>query len=319
MQPGANRPLIVIAGPTGSGKSSLALEAALRYGGEVLNCDSVQIYRHFDIGSAKIPAEERRGVPHHLIDIAQPDEVFTAGDYARAARRAAAEVSGRGRVPIVAGGTGFYLRAFLEGLAEAPARDEALRRRLVEREARRAGSLHRILRRLDRAAAERIHPRDVQKTVRAVEACLLARRPLSEQWTAGRAPIEGFRILRVVLNPGRAALRERLDARLREMFARGLVEEARRILAMGYPASAKPFESLGYRQALQAIRGQLTEAEALEAAQVATRQYAKRQVTWFRREPGARWFEGFGNEAGVRAAVFGYLDGAIGAGVGGSG
>ena len=300
--------MIVIAGPTGSGKSSLAIEVALRYGGEILNCDSVQIYRHFDVGSAKIPVEERRGVAHHLIDIAEPDEVFTAGDYARAARRTAAEVSGRGRVPVVAGGTGFYLRAFLEGLAEAPARDEALRRRLGKREERRAGSLHRILRRLDRAAAGRIHPKDVQKTVRAVEACLLARRPLSEQWASGRAPIEDFRVLRVVLNPGRAALRARLDEWLREVFARGLVEETRRILAMGYPASAKPFESLGYRQALEVVRGTLTEAEALEAAQVATRQYAKRQVTWFRREPGAKWFEGFGDEAGVQAAVLGWLD-----------
>jgi tRNA dimethylallyltransferase len=309
---GANRSLIVIAGPTGSGKSSLAIEVALRYGGEILNCDSVQIYRHFDLGSAKIPVQERRGVPHHLIGIAEPDEVFTAGDYARAARRTAEEVSGRGRVPVVAGGTGFYLRAFLEGLAAAPARDEALRRRLVKREERRPGSLHRILRRLDRAAAVRIHPRDVQKTVRAVEACLLARRPLSEQWAAGKDPIEGFRILRVVLNPERAALRERLDARLREMFARGLVEETRRILGMGYPARAKPFESLGYRQALQVIGGELTEGEALAAAQVATRQYAKRQITWFRREPGAKWFEGFGEEAGVRAAVFGWLDEELG-------
>jgi tRNA dimethylallyltransferase len=309
----------VIAGPTGSGKSSLALEAALRYGGEVLNCDSVQIYRHFDIGSAKIPAGERRGVPHHLIGIAEPDEVFTAGDYARAARRTAAEVVERGRVPVVAGGTGFYLRAFLEGLAEAPARDEALRRRLVEREAKRAGSLHRILTRLDATAAGRIHPRDVQKTVRAVEACLLARRPLSEQWAAGREPIEGFRILRVVLNPARAELRRRLDERLREMFARGLVEETRRILAMGYPASAKAFESLGYRQALGVIRGKMTEQEALEAAQVATRQYAKRQVTWFRREPGAKWFEGFGGEAAVQGAVFGWLDEAIGAAGNGNG
>lgn len=319
MQAGANRPLIVIAGPTGSGKSSLALQAALRYGGEVLNCDSVQIYRHFDIGSAKIPAEERRGVPHHLIDIAEPDEVFTAGDYARAARRIASEVSARGRIPVVAGGTGFYLRAFLDGLAEAPPRDEALRRGLMEREMRRAGSLHRILRRLDRAAADRIHPRDVQKTVRAVEASLLARRPFSAQWAQGRQPIQGFRVLRVLLHPERAALRERLDARLREMFARGLVEETRRILAMGYPASAKPFESLGYRQALEVIRGKLTEEEALEAAQVATRQYAKRQVTWFRREPGARWFEGFGDDAAVQAAVFGYLDAAAGAGGRGSG
>ncbi len=295
-------PLLVIAGPTGSGKSGLAVRAALQCGGEVVNCDSIQVYRHFDIGAAKLTIEERRGVPHHLIDVAEPDELFTAGDYARLARRAVGEIRERGGVPIVCGGTGFYLRALLDGLFEGPTRDEALRARLMEREGRRKGALHRILRRLDAAAAARIHPNDLQKTLRAVEVCLSGRPTLSEHWAGGREALEGFDVRRVILEPPRAELYRRIGERLEKMFEGGLIEETERILAMGYGAESKPFASLGYKQALGVARGALTRAEAIEEAKRETRHYAKRQATWFRRGPGER-MAGFGDEEAVEERV----------------
>lgn len=292
-------PLAVIGGPTGSGKSSLAVEIALRLGGEVVNCDSIQVYRHFNLGAAKLTEAERRGVPHHLIDIVEPDEPFTAGDFARRARLVLDQIRQRGRLPVVAGGTGFYLRAMIDGLFAAPERAPGLRERLAERERRRPGSLHRILRRLDAGSARRIHPRDINKTIRALEVRLSGGRTLGEQWEAGRDRLRGYAPARIVLSPPRAALNRRLDERLEAMFSGGLVEETRAILALGYPRNAKPFEALGYRQALAVIDGRMTKSEALAEAQRATRQYAKRQLTWFRREPEARWIDGFGDEPRV--------------------
>lgn len=289
-------PLIVVAGPTGSGKSELALRLAEKFSGEIVNCDSVQVYRHFDIGSAKLSEPERLAIPHHLIDIAAPDEPFTAGDYARCARAALSAIAARVRVPIVAGGTGFYLRALLEGLFEGPSRDETLRARLA---ARRAGSLHRLLRRFDPPSAARIHPNDANKLIRALEVILLERRPLSELHRAGRDPLVGFRILKLILDPPREELYARLDRRVSAMFAGGLVEETRAILALGYPAHAKPFESLGYKQALSEIQGTITRQMAIADAQLQTRRYAKRQWTWFRREAGAEWIAGFGDDPTV--------------------
>lgn len=299
----APRPLVAVAGPTGSGKSELALQIAEKFNGEIVNCDSLQVYRHFDIGTAKLPPAERRGIPHHLIDIVNPDELFTAGEFARLARAAIADITARGRVPVVAGGTGFYLRALLDGLFEGPTRDEELRRRLSAREARRPGSLHRLLKRFDSASAQKIHANDVPKVMRALEVCLLTRRPVSELFRQGRDALRGYRVLKLGLLPDRDVLYPLLDARCAAMFARGLVDEVRHILSLGFAPECKPFESHGYKQALQLIRGELKERDAVFYAQRGTRQYAKRQITWFRRERDLEWVKGFGGEGEVRERV----------------
>jgi tRNA dimethylallyltransferase len=295
--------LVAVVGPTGSGKSDLALHLAEACGGEIVNCDSLQVYRHFDIGTAKVLPDERRGIPHHLIDVLDPDEIFTAGEYARRARAVLEEITGRGRLPVVAGGTGLYLRACLEGLFAGPPRDEPLRLRLAERQARRPGSLHRLLTRFDPPAAARIHAGDVQKLIRALEVCLVTRRPLSSWFAERRERLEGYRVLRLGLDPPREALYRRLDERCSRMFDSGLVDEVRRILALGYAPTIKPLESHGYRQALQVLQGELVIEEALSCARRNTRRYAKRQWTWFRREPGIVWLRGFGEDPGVREAA----------------
>jgi len=291
-------PLVVIAGPTGSGKSALALRIAQRFHGEIVNYDSLQLYRGFNVGTAKTPPSARRGVPHHLIDVLEPQSVFTAGDYARAARAIVAEISARERLPVVVGGTGFYLRALLEGLPALPGRDESLRARLVEREGKRPGALARLLRRLDPEAASRIQPDDRQKMIRALEVRVLTRSPAPPKSSA--EPMRGYRRLKIGLNPDRARLRAALDARAREMFQMGLIEEIEGLLAGGCSGEEKPFESLGYRQALAVVRGEMTREEAIESTQVTTRQYAKRQMTWFRRDPEMVWLEGFGDEVAKR-------------------
>lgn len=294
------RALVAVVGPTGSGKSELALSLAEEFGGEIVNCDSLQVYRHFDIGTAKLPPAERREIPHHLMDIVDPDQLFTAGEFARLGRQAVAAISARGCLPIVAGGTGFYLRALLDGLFPGPTRDQPLRDRLSAREARRPGSLHRLLTRFDAESAGKIHPHDVPKVMRALEVCLLARRPASELFRAGRDGLRGFRVLKLGLLPDRDALYPRLDERCARMFEGGLVEEARGILALGFPRQSKPFEAHGYKQALQQLDGELSPRDAVFYAQRNTRQYAKRQITWFRREPGLVWLKGFGEDQGIR-------------------
>jgi tRNA dimethylallyltransferase len=275
------------------------MRIASEFQGEIVNCDSLQIYRHFDIGTAKVPPAERRGIPHHLIDIVEPSQIFTAGEYARQARAVLREISARNHLPVVAGGTGFYLRALLDGLFAGPTRDEALRRRLAARQARRPGSLHKLLRRFDPAAGERIHRNDVPKVIRALEVCLLTRRPVTRLFEEGRAALEGYRTLKLGISPDRTALYRKLDARCAWMFRAGLVEEVNRIRAMGYPEQSKPFESHGYKQVLQMLRGELNENEALFYAQRNTRRYAKRQVTWFRQERNVEWLQGFGNDAAL--------------------
>ena len=294
---------VAILGPTGSGKSDLALAVARACDGEVVNCDSLQVYRYFDIGTAKLPIEERGGIPHHLIDILTPDCLFTAGEYARRARHTIAAITARGKLPIVAGGTGFYVRALIDGLFEGPSRDDDLRRRLAAREARRPGSLHRILSRFDSAAAGKIHPNDVPKVTRALEVCLLTRRPVTELFQTGRDALRGYRTLKLGLQPDRDQLYGRLDQRCQAMFENGLLEEVQGILDLGYPPESKPFESHGYKQALQMIRGELNLKEALYYAQRNTRNYAKRQFTWFRREAGLEWLRGFGANADPQAAA----------------
>ena len=296
------RPLVAIVGPTGSGKSDLSLRLCQEFDGEVVNCDSLQIYRHFDIGTAKLPAAERRGIPHHMLDIVDPDEVFTAGEFAVRARPLLAQIA-ETKLPVVVGGTGFYLRALLDGLFPAPARDQTLRARLADRELRRPGSLHRLLRRFDRQAARTIHPNDVPKLIRALEVYLLTRRPITAWFADGRDTLSGFSPLKIGLAPAREALYERLNTRCQQMFAAGLVDEVKRILAMGWPASAKPFESHGYRQSLQILSGELTLEQALIEARRNTRRYAKRQITWFRKEPGVQWLSGFGDQPCVQQAA----------------
>ena len=292
-----------MAGPTGSGKSDLALLIAEKFDGEIINCDSLQVYRHFDIGTAKLPFEERRGIPHHLIDILDPDELCTAGAYARLARDTIGEISSRGRLPILAGGTGFYLRALLEGLFEGPVRDQALRDRLAARENRRPGSLHRLLRRFDSMAAAKIHSNDVPKVTRALEICMLTRQPVSRLFQQGRDALTGYRTLKLGLLPDRETLNPRLDARCAWMFENGLVAEVRHILSLGFPPACKPFESHGYKQALQLTHGELSERDAVFYAQRNTRHYAKRQITWFRRERELQWLKGFGDAPEIREAA----------------
>ncbi len=294
----------MIAGPTASGKSDLALRAAEIFAGEIVNADAVQLYRGFDIGAAKTPAAARRGIPHHLFDTLDPRTTFSAGDYARAAREAIAEISARGHLPVVVGGSGFYLRGLLDGLPALPGRDEPLRERLSRREQRRPGSLHRLLRRLEPSAAARIHPRDVQKVTRALEIRLLTGTSLPIP--AAASPLEGFRVLQIGLAPERAQLAEAIAARTRRMFESGLVEEVRQLLAQGLTGEEKPFESLGYKQVLAHLRGRMTLEQAIAATEIETRQYAKRQQTWFRgiskNDPRMVWLAGFGSDAAVAEA-----------------
>ena len=291
--------LVAIVGPTGSGKTALSLALAEQFGGELVSCDSVAVYREFYIGTAKPSPEERARAPHHLLDIVAPDEFMTAGEYARRARDVLQEIKQRGRLPIVVGGTGLYLRALIEGLFAGPERSEQLRQKLRARAEEKGGvHLHRVLRRLDPAAAARIHANDTPKVVRALEVCLAARAPMTELWKQGRDPLTGFRILRIGLNPDRNLLYTRLNHRCLRMFDDGLVEETRALLEK-YP-NAWALTSLGYKQAAQYLRGEIDLKLALWAAQQSHRNYAKRQRTWFRREPEVRWLAGSGDETAIQ-------------------
>jgi len=297
--------VVVVLGPTASGKTALALAIARRFGGEIVNCDSVAMYREFEIGTAKPSAAERAEVPHHLLDCVDPLANVTAGEYARQARQALREIDQRRHLPIVSGGTGLYLRALVEGLFSGPQRSEDLRNQLRNRaEERGTGYLHRILRRLDAAAANRIHANDVPKVIRAIEVCLASRRPfrrtMTELWQQGREPLRGFRILRLGLNPEREALYVRINQRAAKMFEKGLIAETKQLLEK-YGEHARPLASLGYKQALQCLRGELDRESALAAAQQAHRNYAKRQITWFRREPDVHWLAGFGDDTAIQA------------------
>lgn len=292
--------LVVLLGPTASGKTSLSIWLAEQLAGEIVSCDSVAVYREFEIGTAKPSADERRRVPHHLIDVAPADGLVTAGDYSRKARQALAEISERRHLPIVVGGTGLYLRALLEGLFAGPPRSEGLRQRLRQRATDRGPEyLHRLLHRLDPRAAVNIHANDVPKVIRAIEICLNSRKTMTEMWRAGRDPLRGYRILRIGLNPDRAALYERINARAAEMFSGGLIEETRTLLNRYGPA-AGPLGSLGYKQAAQYLSGELSLDAAISAAQQGHRNYAKRQMTWFRRETEVHWLQGFGTNERVQ-------------------
>jgi tRNA dimethylallyltransferase len=305
---GGDYPLVVIVGPTAAGKSALALFLAEHWAGEIVNCDSVQVYRGCDIGTGKVSMAERRGIPHHLLDVVQPGGVFTAGDYRQEATRVLEDVRQRGRLPIVVGGAGLYLRALLEGLFEGPQRSEAVRARLGGMARRRGREfLHRLLRRLDPKAAARIHPRDTSKITRALEVCLLARQPISAMQGRGRAGLQGFRVVKIGLSPDRKQLAQRIDARVENMFASGLVEETRALLSRPDADRIKPLGALGYLQAAALVRGEISCQEAVCRTQAATRQYAKRQMTWFRREAGVEWFAGFGDDAEIQRRVLDWM------------
>lgn len=294
-------------GPTGSGKSRLAFDLARELNGEVVNCDSLQVYRGFDIGTAKPSKQEQDAIPHHLIDIAMPTEDFSAGEFARRARQAIPAITDRGKLPVVAGGTGFYLKALIDGLVEGPPRDEEIRERLLRAERRRQGSLHRILSRWDAAAALRIHASDVQKLVRALELILLEREPLSQVYERPRLAASEFRVIQIGLDPPRPALYARLDARSKAMWEGGLLEETQELLSKGVPRTARPFGAIGYKQALAAIEGRLAPPEVLAEMQRDTRRYAKRQWTWFRRDPRVAWVKDFGDASGTFRRVVRYL------------
>jgi tRNA dimethylallyltransferase len=271
----------------------------VQFSGEIVSCDSVAVYRHFQIGTAKPSHEDRARVPHHLIDVAEPGEPFTAGEYARQGRAALTAIAQRGHLPIVVGGTGLYLRALLEGLFPGPQRSAELRERLRVRAAERGpGYLHRVLGRLDPTAAAKIHANDIPKLIRAIEVCLAARAPMSKLWRdRGRDPLRGFRILRIGLNPPRNQLYDRIHQRATLMFDNGLIAETQSLLQrFGDAPQTTPMHSLGYRQAVQHIRGELAVAQAVAAAQQGHRNYAKRQMTWFRREPDVDWLKGFGDD-----------------------
>ncbi len=291
-----DKPLIVLVGPTASGKTSLALRLAEEFNGEIVSCDSVAVYREMEIGTAKPSHEERALIQHHMIDIAWPDESCTAGDYSRQAREALTGISARGHLPIVAGGTGLYLRALIDGLFPAPPQKPGQRERLRKLATTRGPAyLHRMLTRLDATAATAIHVNDVSKVIRAIEVSLAAEEPLTQQWQKGRDTLTGYSILRLGLNPPRERLYERINQRAAAMFDRGLIEETERLIAR-YGADCRPLTSLGYAEATAVLQNELTREQAVAQAQQGHRNYAKRQLTWFRREPNMHWLEGCGGD-----------------------
>ena len=308
----AESPLITIVGPTGSGKSALGVWLALELGGEVVACDSTQLYRGFDVGTAKPTVEERHGVAHHLIDVLDPREESTAGGYRERAIAVLEDLRARKRLPIFTVGTGLYLRALLEGLADVPLRSEELRERLwASVAAHPPGHLHRILKRMDPVSAGKIAPGDEQKLIRAVEVCLLAKRPLSEVHRAGRNPLRGWRPIKTGLSPGREALYQRIHARTDAMLAAGWMEEVRGLLASGLPADAKPFDFIGYRELRTVLNGGMKLEEAKVVIQQATRRYAKRQLTWFRRDPQIHWQVGFGQDTSIQQESLAWVRGEL--------
>jgi tRNA dimethylallyltransferase len=331
--PDAAQPrLIVILGPTASGKSALAIELAKRLHGEILVCDSTQVYRHFDIGTAKVAPRDQHGIPHHLVDLVEPDEIFTAGDYRRHALLALDDLRRRSKLPILAAGTGLYLRALLEGLADAPTRSEELRDRL-RRSAKRRGATHphKILARLDPESAARIAPRDTQKIIRAIEMRILAKKPVAEIFRAGRAAspgderrevrnnaLEGYAIAKIGLSPPRPALYARIDARVNEMLAAGWLDEVRTLVSsgvrenVGIAPDAKPFQFIGYSDLRTHLEGRIPLAAAVANIQQSTRRFAKRQLTWFRREPEVHWLESFGDADETIAAALRIASGQAG-------
>jgi len=284
-----------VLGPTATGKSALALALAERYGGEIINCDSTAVYRGFDIGTDKVPVAEQRGIPHHLIDIADPTEVYTAAQYARDASRAIRDIHARHALPILVGGTGFYYRALTRGLFPGPGADDALRARL-DRVAARKGPerLHRMLRRVDPDSADRIMTRDQKRLVRALEVFLTTGRPLTAHFADTRSPVADCEVISMALSIPPALTAERVARRVDQQFARGIVDEVQGLLARGVPADARPFGGLVYRQVMEMLRGVRDEAATRALIVAENRRYSRRQLIWFRKEPNLIWFDGPG-------------------------
>jgi tRNA dimethylallyltransferase len=299
-----NLPLIVVVGPTASGKSALAVALAQELQAEIVACDSTQLFRGVNIGTAKPTAEQRRGVVHHLIDVLDASETATAGGYRDMALAVLASMRERGRLPILAVGTGLYMRALLEGLADLPLRSEELRERLKASSMKNGEMhLHRVLRRMDAEAAWRIAPTDEQKLIRAIEVCVLTRKPISEVHRAGRKPLEGWRTVKVGLMPSRELLYERIDARTKAMMESGWLDEVRVLLEAGIAENSKIFDFIGYREMLGLLCGELTMEKARTAIQLSTRRYAKRQMTWFRKDKSIRWFAWPGDDVAVQREI----------------
>jgi tRNA dimethylallyltransferase len=312
-------PLVVVVGPTASGKSALGVWLAERLDGEVVACDSTQLYRGFDIGTAKPAMEERRGIAHHLLDVLDGTEEATAGGYRERAAEVLKDIRLRKKLPIFTVGTGLYLRALLEGLADVPQRSEELRERLwASAEEHEPGYLHGVLQRLDRASAGKIAPADEQKLIRAIEVCLLTKKTLSEVHRSGRKPLKGWRAIKIGLMPAREALYERVHARTEAMLSRGWMEEVRWLMEGGLPESAKAFDFIGYRELRSVLRGEMELEEARVAIQQATRRYAKRQLTWFRRDPGVAWLAGFGDDVRIQEEALERVRGELSAAVSGA-
>lgn len=301
----SHNPVIAIVGPTASGKSTLGIEVALRLGGEIINCDSVQVYREIEIATAKVPVSERQGVPHHLIDFVSPSINYTAGEWAREAAAKIDEIESRGSLPILVGGTGLYLRSLRSPFFPSPQTDEEIRRRLNGiREQRGAEYLHRLLQRLDLASAKELYPRDWPRVQRAIEVRLQTGKPMSEQKSRRPEPHESTLRLRIMaLNPPRAELYTRINERTESHFAAGLVNEVETLLSRGVPANSNALGAHGYRRVVEYLEGKRDLPSAIEQTKLDVRHYAKRQLTWFRREPGVEWFEGFGEELSINQAV----------------
>ena len=299
-----NKPLLAILGPTASGKSNLALQLAKRFEGEIVSCDSVQVYRYLDIGTSKIPPQEQAGIRHHLMDFLSPDQEFTAGQYMSEGRKVLADIKRRGHLPLVVGGTGLYFHALLNGLFHGPSRSNALRKRFYQQaEHKGVTHLHRLLQRVDPVSARRISPRDQPKIIRALEVFFLTSKPLSVHFRVPPKGLQGFQLLRVALNQPRPLLCERINKRVDRMFSGGLIEEVQSILDKGILPTCKPLKSLGYAQSIGYLQGSISLPTAVASTKQATRQYAKRQMTWFRKEPEILWFHGFGDEKKVALEI----------------
>jgi tRNA dimethylallyltransferase len=305
-------PLIAVLGPTATGKSALGIALAQRFGGEIINCDSTAVYRGFDIGTDKVAASERGGIPHHLIDIVDPAEEYTAAQYARDASACVRDIIARGRLPIVVGGTGFYYRALTRGLFPGPGRDEALRARLESVAGRRgAAFLHRMLRRVDAASALRVQPRDVKRMVRALEIFFLTGRPLTDHFADTVSPIPDVACIAVALRLPAGEIAERVTRRVDDQFERGLLDEIRTLLARGIPETARPFGGLVYRQALEHLHGVRDEAATRALIAQENRRYARRQLIWFRKEPNLTWFDGPGSSPETIDRVTKFVNGRL--------
>jgi len=296
--------LIAIVGPTATGKSALGIALARRFGGEIVGCDSTAVYRGFDIGTDKVPLSEQQGIPHHMIDLVEPTEPYSAARYAREAAAAVRDITARGKLPIVVGGAGFYYRALTRGLFAGPGRDEALRRRL-ERVAERRGPdcLHRWLARVDPASAGRIQARDVKRVVRALEVWILTGRPLTAHFDDTAPPLPEYDVAAVALRIPDEQTMERVARRVDAQFERGLLDEIRGLLGRGVPETALPFTGLVYRQALEHLHGVRSEPETRALIVRENRKYARRQLIWFRKEPNLRWIDAAGDRADTQDAV----------------